>query len=54
MRQSSRLKNKAVKALRLAALWLQCLMTLATELELQKANNKGKVPYGALARLVQE
>jgi hypothetical protein len=30
------------------------LTTIATELELQKANNKGKVPYGALARLVHE
>jgi len=54
MRRSSRKITKAVKAPRIAALRLQCLTTIATELELQKANNKGKVPYGALARLVQE
>jgi hypothetical protein len=54
MWQSSRQKSKVVKAPRIAALWLQCLTTIATELEFQKANSKGKVPYGALARVVQE
>jgi hypothetical protein len=54
MRRLSRKKSKATKAPRIAALRLQCLTMIGTELELQKANNKGKVPYGALARLVQE
>jgi hypothetical protein len=29
-------------------------MTITTELGLQKANNKGKIPYGALSQMVAD
>ncbi len=32
----------------------QCLTAIATELELLRANNNSKIPYGAVARLVNE
>jgi hypothetical protein len=35
-------------------LWQQCLTAIATELELLRANNNSKIPYGAVARLVNE
>ena len=54
MQRSLRGKCGSVQAPICAALWLQCLRTIATELELQKANNNGKVPYGALSWMVAE
>ena len=47
-------KQSSAKTARCKALRDQCLTTVATDLELLKANNEGRVPYGAIARLVGE
>lgn len=39
---------------RCKALRHQCLTTITTDLELLRANNQGKIPYGAISRLVGE
>ena len=54
MQRSLRWKHGSVQAPRCAALWLQCLTTIATDLELQKANKNGKVLYGALSQIAAE
>jgi hypothetical protein len=46
--------HQAVKAPRCAALRLQCLTAIATELELLRANNEGKIPDGSLSQIVIE